>query len=114
MPLYQYKCRECGYDLEARQKFSEEPLTECPSCGAPTGLYRVVQAAGVVFKGSGFYVTDSRGNRENLTTSAKKSEKTESTSSSDGGGSSDTSSTKSEGKSESKPDSKPAPQASAD
>lgn len=75
MPVYQYRCRECGYDLEARQKFSDDPLTECPNCGAPTGLYRVVQAAGVVFKGSGFYVTDSRGNRDSLTSNTKKADK---------------------------------------
>jgi len=72
MPLYEYQCRECGHNFEARQKFSDEPLSECPNCGEPTGLFRVVQAAGVVFKGSGFYVTDSRGGRENLTSTPKK------------------------------------------
>lgn len=59
MPLYAYQCRECGHDLEVRQSFSDSPLTECPNCGAPTGLFRVVQPTGIVFKGSGFYVTDS-------------------------------------------------------
>lgn len=71
MPLYDYRCRECGHELEIRQKFSDDPLSECPNCGEEE-LFRVVQAAGVVFKGSGFYITDSRGNRENLTAPAKK------------------------------------------
>ncbi|MFP4321680.1 MAG: FmdB family zinc ribbon protein [Anaerolineales bacterium] len=75
MPLYQYRCRACGHELEARQKFSEDPLSECPNCGAPNGLYRVVQAAGIVFKGSGFYITDSKGSTENLTGSGKKDTK---------------------------------------
>jgi putative FmdB family regulatory protein len=58
MPTYQYRCTECGEDLEAVQKFSDAPLTECPSCGGP--LRKVFNAVGVVFKGTGFYRTDSR------------------------------------------------------
>ncbi len=72
MPLYQYRCRNCGHELETRQKFSDDPLSECPNCSAPDGLYRVVQAAGIVFKGSGFYITDSKGSKENLTSPGKK------------------------------------------
>jgi putative FmdB family regulatory protein len=72
MPLYQYRCRECGYELEARQSFSEGPLQLCPHCGAEQGLFRVIQAAGVVFKGSGFYINDSKGSKRELTTPAKK------------------------------------------
>lgn len=59
MPLYAYQCRECGHNLEARQSFADAPLRECPHCGDAEGLFRVVQPAGIVFKGSGFYVTDS-------------------------------------------------------
>ncbi|MCL4875162.1 MAG: hypothetical protein KJ064_00815 [Anaerolineae bacterium] len=59
MPLYAYQCRECGHNLEARQSFADAPLRECPHCGDVEGLFRVVQPAGIVFKGSGFYVTDS-------------------------------------------------------
>lgn len=73
MPLYQYRCRECGYELETRQKFSDDPLETCPNCGAETGLFRVVQPTGIVFKGSGFYVTDSQGNRESVNGAPKKS-----------------------------------------
>jgi putative FmdB family regulatory protein len=58
MPTYQYRCTECGHDLEAVQKFTDAALTECPSCGGQ--LRKVYNAVGVVFKGSGFYRTDSR------------------------------------------------------
>lgn len=58
MPTYQYRCTSCGHDLEAVQKFSDASLTECPNCGGP--LRKVFNAVGVVFKGSGFYRTDSR------------------------------------------------------
>ena len=58
MPTYQYRCTDCGHDLEAVQKFSDASLTVCPSCGGT--LRKVFNAVGVVFKGSGFYRTDSR------------------------------------------------------
>lgn len=58
MPTYQYRCSECGEDLEAVQKFSDPALTECPNCGGR--LRKVYNAVGVVFKGSGFYSTDNR------------------------------------------------------
>ena len=58
MPTYQYRCTECGHDLEAVQKFTDAALTECPSCSG--SLRKVYNAVGVVFKGSGFYRTDSR------------------------------------------------------
>jgi putative FmdB family regulatory protein len=59
VPTYQYQCTECGEALEAVQKFSDDALTECPNCGGR--LRKVFSAVGVVFKGSGFYRTDSRG-----------------------------------------------------
>jgi putative FmdB family regulatory protein len=58
MPTYQYRCTECGEDLEAVQKFSDPALTTCPTCGGQ--LRKVFNAVGLVFKGSGFYRTDSR------------------------------------------------------
>ncbi len=58
MPTYQYTCTECEHDLEAVQKFTDNPLTECPECRGR--LRKVFSAVGVVFKGSGFYRTDSR------------------------------------------------------
>ncbi len=59
MPTYQYVCTECGEPLEVVQKFSDDSLTECPACGGR--LRKVFSAAGLIFKGSGFYRTDSRG-----------------------------------------------------
>ena len=58
MPTYQYTCTECGKPLETVQKFSDEPLTVCPACGG--WLRKVFSPVGIVFKGSGFYRTDSR------------------------------------------------------
>lgn len=58
MPTYQYVCTECGEPLEVVQKFSDDALTECPACGGR--LRKVFSAAGIIFKGSGFYRTDSR------------------------------------------------------
>ena len=58
MPTYQYACTVCAEQLEAVQKFTDAPLTECPACGG--ALRKVFSAVGVVFKGSGFYKTDSR------------------------------------------------------
>ena len=63
MPTYQYRCTDCGEDLEAVQKFSDAPLTVCPTCGGQ--LRKVFNAVGVVFKGSGFYRTDSRNGSAN-------------------------------------------------
>ena len=58
MPTYQYACTECGHGFETVQPFSEDALTECPQC---TGrLRKVFNSVGIVFKGSGFYRTDSR------------------------------------------------------
>lgn len=61
MPTYQYRCTECGSELEAVQKFSDPSLTVCPDCQGE--LRKVFSAVGVVFKGSGFYRTDSRGSK---------------------------------------------------
>jgi putative FmdB family regulatory protein len=58
VPTYQYSCTECGEALEVQQSFSDDPLTVCPVCQGR--LRKVYNAVGVVFKGSGFYRTDSR------------------------------------------------------
>lgn len=59
MPTYVYKCEDCEYTFEARQSFSDDPLTDCPSCDRGD-VRRVINNVGIVFKGSGFYITDSR------------------------------------------------------
>jgi putative FmdB family regulatory protein len=58
LPTYQYACTACGERLDAVQSFTDEPLTECPACAGR--LRKLYSAVGVVFKGSGFYRTDSR------------------------------------------------------
>ena len=88
MPTYQYVCTECGEPLEVVQKFSDDPLTVCPACQGR--LRKVFSPVGVVFKGSGFYKTDSR---SSSSSSAKPDSKSAETKSSD---------TKTETKSESK------------
>ena len=57
MPIYAYRCDECGHELEALQKVSDAPLTECPACGAPA-LKKQITAAAFRLKGSGWYETD--------------------------------------------------------
>jgi putative FmdB family regulatory protein len=59
MPTYEYACRNCGEHLEVVQSFSDDPLTDCPSCKGQ--LRKVFSPIGIAFKGSGFYRTDSKG-----------------------------------------------------
>jgi putative FmdB family regulatory protein len=59
MPTYEYACTECGDRTEVVQSISDAPLTTCTVCGGP--LRKVFSPVGIVFKGSGFYRTDSRG-----------------------------------------------------
>jgi putative FmdB family regulatory protein len=61
VPTYEYACSSCGTHVEVVQRFSDEPLTECGVCGGP--LRKVFHPAGILFKGSGFYATDSRASR---------------------------------------------------
>jgi putative FmdB family regulatory protein len=58
LPTYQYACTACGHQLEAVQSFADEPLVECPTCEGK--LRKLFSSVGIVFKGSGFYRTDSR------------------------------------------------------
>jgi putative FmdB family regulatory protein len=93
MPTYEYRCRDCGHDLEVYQSFSDDPLTVCPACGG--SLRKLFGNVGISFKGTGFYKND-HGSR-----SGGSSDSNGSSSSSDS-----KSDTKSESKSESKPESK--------
>lgn len=61
MPTYEYLCQECGERLEVFQKFTDKALKTHPSCGGP--LQKVFHASGVVFKGSGYYINDSRSSK---------------------------------------------------
>jgi putative FmdB family regulatory protein len=90
MPIYGYRCAECGEEHEALQKVSEPPLTVCPACGKPA-LQKQLSAAGFQLKGSGWYATDFKASAKKPV--EKKTEKTE---------------TKTESKSDTKTESKPA------
>ena len=57
MPIYEYRCEQCGHTLEKLQKVSDAPLTDCPACGQPT-LKKLISAAGFRLKGGGWYETD--------------------------------------------------------
>jgi putative FmdB family regulatory protein len=61
MPTYTYRCNNCEYQFDIRQRMADDPLTDCPECEADDALRKVLNSVGIVFKGSGFYVTDSRG-----------------------------------------------------
>jgi putative FmdB family regulatory protein len=58
MPLYEYECESCSIRFERMQHFGDEPLKECPECSG--AVHRVIQPVGIIFKGSGFYITDNR------------------------------------------------------
>lgn len=89
MPTYQYACTECGHSFEQFQSFSEDALTVCPECDGR--LRKLFNAVGVVFKGSGFYRTDSRSG----SSSSTRAPASASTSSSSDSGSSSSSSSSS-------------------
>ena len=72
MPTYSYGCRTCGHQFDQFQKFSDDPLTTCPECGGE--VRRLIHNVGVVFKGSGWYVTDSRKASSSDSASGEKSE----------------------------------------
>ena len=99
MPTYQYACTECDHRFDAIQSFSDPSLTECPVCGGK--LRKVYSSVGIVFKGSGFYRTDSRSGSGSAVAKAE--------SGSDSSGS--TTETKSDKSSEKKADTKAAPAA---
>ena len=104
MPTYEYRCPACGTDFEKFQKMSDPPVAPCPSCGAEAER-RLSAGAGLLFKGSGFYITDYRGEGYKKAAEADK-----------GGGSSSSSSSSesTSASSDAKPaksESKPAPKA---
>jgi putative FmdB family regulatory protein len=72
MPIYTYRCDNCGVQFERQQKFSDAPLKECPECHAKQ-LRKVYTPVGIVFKGSGFYATDHR-SPSGMTSSTKTGE----------------------------------------
>lgn len=89
MPLYDYRCRDCGHEFEIQQSLSDDTLTVCPQCDGD--LRKVFSPVGIAFKGSGFYKNDSRSG-----SSSKSSSSASSTSSSTSDSGSATSSTSSD------------------
>jgi putative FmdB family regulatory protein len=85
MPTYVYHCDSCGKQFEQFQSFKDAPLTECP-CGHQGSVRRVFQPVGIVFKGSGWYINDSRGSNSssvaNAASDSSKGDKADSSSSS--------------------------------
>ena len=71
MPIYEYQCRECGYRLDALQKMSDPPLSDCPACEQP-GLKKLISAPHFRLKGSGWYETDFKNSGREKTGGADK------------------------------------------
>ncbi len=76
MPTYQYRCTNCNHTLEEFQKMSDEPLTECPSCKTKNLVRVIGVGGGMIFKGSGFYLTDYK-NAPSTKTTSSSTKKTE-------------------------------------
>ncbi len=72
MPIYEYECEQCGVRFERLQRMADAPLTDCPECNGH--VHRVMQPVGVIFKGSGFYVTDNKGKSSTGIPAKKKDE----------------------------------------
>lgn len=100
MPLYEYGCTKCGHIADVRHGFDDKPEVTCEKCGA--AMTRRFSAAPIVFKGSGFYVTDSRGS--NSSSKSEKSESSDKSEKSEPAKTESKSETKSETKSEPKKD----------
>ncbi len=73
MPVYTYHCENCDYEFDKHQSFEENALKQCPQC-KKMSLYKVYKPARVVFKGSGYYVTDNRSSKSALSSSNGKAE----------------------------------------
>ncbi len=80
MPTYSYRCTECSTAFDIQQAFTDDSLTECPTCQGK--LRKVFSAVGVTFNGSGFYRTDSRAGSSSSSSSSSSSAKSESSGSS--------------------------------
>jgi putative FmdB family regulatory protein len=79
MPIYEYECTNCGLHFERQQRISDDPIQVCPNCAGR--VRRVISPVGIIFKGSGFYVTD---NRRSSAGTARKEKSSDSGASSNG------------------------------
>ena len=103
MPIYEYRCADCGFQEEYLQKVSEPPLTVCPSCGKPK-FVKMISAAGFQLKGSGWYATDFKGSARPAKDKAEPKSEVKSDAKAEA---------KAETKAETKPESKPESKAGA-
>ncbi len=71
MPTYVYKCQSCGYEFEVFQNITDEPITRCPECNEDRAIRMLTGGSGLIFKGSGFYITDYK-NKKSTGTSPEK------------------------------------------
>lgn len=110
MPIYAYKCSDCGHEKEVLQKISDAPLTDCPDCGRPS-MAKMVTAAGFQLKGSGWYVTDFR--NKDAGGKAGKADKTDSADKADQAGKVDRTESANDAKAASAAAPSPAPAAGA-
>src|SRR5215510_13926046 len=101
MPVYTYRCNSCGVQFERHQFFHDAPLKTCPNCKKKS-LRKVITPTKVIFKGSGFYATDSRSPSGDNSSSGEKSTATDKSSSGEKSNGKSSTETKSEKKSESK------------
>jgi putative FmdB family regulatory protein len=76
MPIYEYECEQCGVRFERLQRMADAALTDCPECNGH--IHRVMQPVGIIFKGSGFYVTDNKGKSSTGVPTKKKDEEAKS------------------------------------
>ncbi len=74
MPIYEYECEQCGVRFERLQRMADASLTDCPECNGH--VHRVMQPVGIIFKGSGFYVTDNKGRSSTGISTKKKEDET--------------------------------------
>ena len=96
MPTYEYKCNACGHEFEAFQSIKDDPLTTCPRCGKDEVQRLISPGGGLIFKGSGFYITDYRSSSYKQAANKDSTPKPSSDSKPAGGGSSTSSTTKSD------------------
>ena len=72
MPIYEYICDTCHDEFEIRRSFSEEGVPPCPSCNGTGKVHKVFSPPAIVFKGKGFYITDSRGKSSTSANNSKR------------------------------------------
>lgn len=87
MPTYEYRCTKCGHEFDLFQRMSDDPVADCPECGAPAERL-ISRGAGLLFKGEGFYITENRSESYKKKAESESGSKSDSSSSGSGDASS--------------------------